>query len=87
MINTTITLCYTHESPSTIATSTTSSYQEKISLIYRYGDGGTASDRTPILFIKFQFYCDRFGALQNWTILVHKTSVDLILNSTNLLYR
>ena len=39
-----------------------------------YGTGtigwqNTALDRTSILFIKFQFYCDRFAALQNWAIL------------------
>ena len=39
-----------------------------------YGTGtigwqNTALDRNSILFIKFQFYCDRFAALQNWAIL------------------
>ena len=49
--------------------------------------GGTALDRTSILFSKIQFYCDRFEALQNWGILYHKISVDLMLCYTNLLHR
>ena len=55
--------------------------------IYGYGEGGIALDRTSILFIKFQFYCGRFAALQNWGILCNKISVDLMLSSANLLYR
>ena len=54
---------------------------------YGYGERGTALDHTSILFIKPQFYCGRFTALQNWTILFHKISVDLMLNCPNLLYR
>ena len=38
-----------------------------------YGTGkigwqNSALDRTSVLFIKFQFYCGRFAALQNWGI-------------------
>ena len=49
--------------------------------------GGTALGSTSFLLSKIQFYCDHSEALQNWGILYHKISIDLMLSSTNLLYR
>ena len=61
--------------------------KDKIYNIMDTQGGGTALDRTLNLFIKFQFYCGRFVALQNWGIFYHKISVDLMLSSAYLLYR
>ena len=58
----------------------TSSYNKKILLIYGYSEGGTGLGLTSILFIK-----NSNG--QNWATLFHKISVNLMLNSPNLLYR
>ena len=65
-------------------------YVRSVTLIYgtsTIGSQNTSLDHTSILFIKFQFYCGRFAALQNWGILYQKISVDLMLCSANLLYR
>ena len=46
-------------------------YVRSVPLIYgtsKIGWQNSALDRTSILFIKFQFYCGRFAALQNWGI-------------------
>ena len=47
-------------------------YVRSVPLVYGTGTIGwqnSALDHTSILFIKFQFYCGRFAALQNWGIL------------------
>ena len=48
-------------------------YVRSVPLIYGSGTIGwqnSALDRTSVLFIKFQFYCGRFAALQNWEITI-----------------
>ena len=47
-------------------------YVRSVPLIYGTGTidwQNSALDRTSILFIKFQFYCGCFAAIQNWGIL------------------
>ena len=66
-------------------------YVRSVPLIYGTGKIGwqnSALDRTSILFIKFQFYCGRFAALQNWGIKkdVQITCKDLAETFTRLVH-